>query len=172
MSVGLWLDHYGVGVGIASNHVSPEAVVSQVDGARKQSTVRAGQVRVDVDLPLPLPDLATLMGAKATITMRDADGHDRFVHGLVAEADVIALHMEGGQACVQVFFIRAHQNWGNRAYFPRTGAGAEPGLRLLETVRQFALERLAEASEEAACRQRHRARMVALAEQTQPALAG
>ncbi len=52
VSVGLWLDHYGVGVGIASNHVSPEAVVSQVDGARKQSTVRAGQVRVDVDLPL------------------------------------------------------------------------------------------------------------------------
>lgn len=52
VSVGLWLDHYGVGVGIASNHVSPEAVVSQVDGARKQSTVRADQVRVDVDLPL------------------------------------------------------------------------------------------------------------------------
>jgi excinuclease ABC subunit C len=43
----------------------------------------------------------------------------------VEEADVIALHMEGGQACVQVFFIRAHQNWGNRAYFPRTGSGAE-----------------------------------------------
>ncbi|MFP4571244.1 excinuclease ABC subunit UvrC, partial [Rhodosalinus sp.] len=30
----------------------------------------------------------------------------------VAEADVVALHMEGGQACVQVFFIRANQNWG------------------------------------------------------------
>jgi excinuclease ABC subunit C len=43
----------------------------------------------------------------------------------VAEADVIALHVEGGQACVQVFFIRAHQNWGNHAYFPRTGSGAE-----------------------------------------------
>ena len=45
----------------------------------------------------------------------------------VEEADVVALHQEGGQACVQVFFIRAHQNWGNRAYFPRTGSGAEPG---------------------------------------------
>ncbi len=42
----------------------------------------------------------------------------------VAEADVIALHMEGGQACVQVFFIRANQNWGNRDFYPRTGAGA------------------------------------------------
>jgi excinuclease ABC subunit C len=37
----------------------------------------------------------------------------------VVEADVFALHAEGGQACVQVFFFRAGQNWGNRAYFPR-----------------------------------------------------
>ncbi len=35
------------------------------------------------------------------------------------EADVFALHADGGQACVQVFFFRAGQNWGNRAYFPR-----------------------------------------------------
>jgi excinuclease ABC subunit C len=39
----------------------------------------------------------------------------------VREADVIALHMEGGQACVQVFFIRANQNWGNKDYYPRVG---------------------------------------------------
>ena len=37
----------------------------------------------------------------------------------VAEADVFALHSEGGQACVQVFFYRSGQNWGGRAYFPR-----------------------------------------------------
>ena len=35
------------------------------------------------------------------------------------EADVFALHAQGGQACMQVFFFRAGQNWGNRAYFPR-----------------------------------------------------
>jgi len=35
------------------------------------------------------------------------------------EADVFALHSDGGQACIQVFFFRAGQNWGNRAYFPR-----------------------------------------------------
>ena len=39
----------------------------------------------------------------------------------VAEADVIAIHMEGGQSCIQVFFFRAGQNWGNRAYFPSHG---------------------------------------------------
>jgi excinuclease ABC subunit C len=45
----------------------------------------------------------------------------------VEEADVVALHQEGGQACVQVFFFRSNQNWGNRAYFPRTGSGAGAG---------------------------------------------
>ncbi|MBT2129603.1 excinuclease ABC subunit UvrC [Aliiroseovarius lamellibrachiae] len=44
----------------------------------------------------------------------------------VGEADVVALHMEGGQACVQVFFIRAHQNWGNRDFYPRVGNGKDP----------------------------------------------
>ncbi len=43
----------------------------------------------------------------------------------VPEADVIALHLDQGQACVQVFFIRANQSWGNRDFYPRTGAGAE-----------------------------------------------
>ena len=55
----------------------------------------------------------------------------------VAEADVIALHMEGGQACVQVFFIRANQNWGNRDYYPRTGAGAEASEVLQAFIGQF-----------------------------------
>jgi len=41
------------------------------------------------------------------------------------EADVFALHAEGGQACVQVFFFRAGQNWGNRAYFPRVAGALE-----------------------------------------------
>lgn len=37
----------------------------------------------------------------------------------IPEADVVALARDGGQICIQVFFIRAGQNWGNRAYFPR-----------------------------------------------------
>jgi excinuclease ABC subunit C len=43
----------------------------------------------------------------------------------VDEADVFALHAEGGQACVQVFFFRGGQNWGNRAYFPRVDKSDE-----------------------------------------------
>jgi excinuclease ABC subunit C len=37
----------------------------------------------------------------------------------VEEADVFAIHQEGGFFCVEVFFFRTGQNWGNRAYFPR-----------------------------------------------------
>ncbi len=55
----------------------------------------------------------------------------------VAEADVIALHMDGGQACVQVFFIRANQNWGNKDFYPRTGAGADEAEVLEAFVGQF-----------------------------------
>jgi excinuclease ABC subunit C len=55
----------------------------------------------------------------------------------VAEADVIALHLEGGQACVQVFFIRANQSWGNRDFYPRTGAGAEQAEIMEAFVAQF-----------------------------------
>ncbi|WP_185804506.1 excinuclease ABC subunit UvrC [Pontivivens nitratireducens] len=50
----------------------------------------------------------------------------------VAEADVIGLFETNGQACVQVFFFRAHQNWGNRAYYPRTG-GSESAAEILES---------------------------------------
>jgi excinuclease ABC subunit C len=37
----------------------------------------------------------------------------------IEEADVFAAYQEGGQTCIQVFFFRSGQNWGNRAYFPR-----------------------------------------------------
>jgi excinuclease ABC subunit C len=45
-------------------------------------------------------------------------GHQDIHVGGVVDADVIAAHQEGGQTCVQVFFFRGGQNWGNRAYFP------------------------------------------------------
>ena len=54
-----------------------------------------------------------------------------------AEADVMALHLEGGQACVQVFFIRANQNWGNHDYYPRI-SGEEDTAEVMEAfVGQF-----------------------------------
>ncbi|MFN7002304.1 MAG: excinuclease ABC subunit UvrC [Roseinatronobacter sp.] len=55
----------------------------------------------------------------------------------VTEADVIALHLEKGQACVQVFFIRANQSWGNRDFYPATGSGAEEPEILEAFLAQF-----------------------------------
>ncbi len=55
----------------------------------------------------------------------------------VAEADVIALHMDGGQACVQVFFIRANQNWGNKDFYPRIGADVSAAEVMEAFVGQF-----------------------------------
>jgi excinuclease ABC subunit C len=37
----------------------------------------------------------------------------------IEEADVFAVHQAGGYSCVEVFFFRTGQNWGNRAYFPK-----------------------------------------------------
>ena len=55
----------------------------------------------------------------------------------VNEADVVALHMDGDQACVQVFFIRANQNWGNRAFYPRNTSGADADEVMESFIAQF-----------------------------------
>jgi excinuclease ABC subunit C len=53
------------------------------------------------------------------------------------DADVVALHQEGGQSCVQVFFFRGGQNWGNRAYFPGHDRQLDPAEVLSGFVGQF-----------------------------------
>jgi excinuclease ABC subunit C len=45
----------------------------------------------------------------------------------VEEADVFAIHHDAGMACIQVFFFRTGQNWGNRAYFPKADPSLAPG---------------------------------------------
>ncbi len=55
----------------------------------------------------------------------------------VDEADLIALHLDKGQACVQVFFIRGGQNWGNRDFYPRVGADVEEPEVLEAFIGQF-----------------------------------
>ncbi len=55
----------------------------------------------------------------------------------IEEADVFAAYQDGGQTCVQVFFFRTGQNWGNRAYYPRADRSLEPGEVLNSFVAQF-----------------------------------
>ena len=55
----------------------------------------------------------------------------------VEEADVFAIHQEGGFSCIEVFFFRTGQNWGNRAYFPKADRSLGPGEVLGSFMAQF-----------------------------------
>jgi excinuclease ABC subunit C len=55
----------------------------------------------------------------------------------VEEADVFAIHLAGGLACIQVFFFRTGQNWGNRAYFPKVDPQMGAGEILGAFLSQF-----------------------------------
>jgi excinuclease ABC subunit C len=55
----------------------------------------------------------------------------------VEEADVFAIDEQAGQFCVQVFFFRNHQNWGNRALFPRADRSLTQAEVLASVVAQF-----------------------------------
>ncbi|CAN7588644.1 excinuclease ABC subunit UvrC [Bosea sp. LjRoot9] len=55
----------------------------------------------------------------------------------VEEADVFAIDEQAGQFCVEIFFFRNHQNWGNRALFPRADKSLTPAEVLASVVSQF-----------------------------------
>lgn len=78
---------------------------------RLSQEMQAASDDLDFETAARVRDRIRALSAIAMENSVNADG--------VAEADVFALHAEGGQACVQVFFYRAGQNWGGRAYFPR-----------------------------------------------------
>ncbi|MEZ5823502.1 MAG: excinuclease ABC subunit UvrC [Geminicoccaceae bacterium] len=61
----------------------------------------------------------------------------------VGDADILAVHSEGGQACVQVFFYRGGCNYGNRAFFPAHTREADPADILAAFTAQFYAERTA-----------------------------
>ena len=55
----------------------------------------------------------------------------------IAEADVFAIDEQAGQFCVEVFFFRNHQNWGNRSYFPRADRSLGKAEVLASFLAQF-----------------------------------
>ncbi len=55
----------------------------------------------------------------------------------VEEADVFAAHQDGGYTCIEVFFFRTGQNWGNRAYFPKADRALKAGEVLSAFLAQF-----------------------------------
>ena len=79
--------------------------------ARLSGEMSAAAEAMDYEQAARVRDRIRALSAISMENSVSADG--------VAEADVFALFSEGGRACVQVFFYRAGQNWGGRAYFPR-----------------------------------------------------
>ena len=55
----------------------------------------------------------------------------------VKEADVFSIDQQGGMSCVQVFFFRTGQNWGNRSYFPRADKTLDAAAVLKSFLTQF-----------------------------------
>ncbi|MDX2257647.1 MAG: excinuclease ABC subunit UvrC [Hyphomicrobiaceae bacterium] len=55
----------------------------------------------------------------------------------IEEADIFAIHQDGGHACIQVFFFRTGQNWGNRAYYPKADKSFETAEILASFMAQF-----------------------------------
>ena len=100
--------------------------------------------RVQAELAERMEQAAAAMEFERAAIYRDRvraltqiQGHQGINPHVTAEADVIALHREGGQVCVQVFFFRSHQNWGNRAYFPRVTQDIEDAEILQAFLGQF-----------------------------------
>ncbi len=110
--------------------ISEDGYATLVDDA--QRFLEGKTTSVQADLAKAMTEASEAMEFERAAALRDrikALTQVQQTQGInpqgVAEADVVALHLEHGQACVQVFFIRANQSWGNRDFYPKTGAGAE-----------------------------------------------
>ncbi|WP_050929288.1 excinuclease ABC subunit UvrC [Aestuariivita boseongensis] len=122
--------------------ISPEDYAKSVKDAENFLTGRS--TRVQEDLAKQMQEASDAMEFERAAALRDrirALTQVQTAQGInprgVTEADVIALHLENGQACVQVFFIRANQNWGNRDFYPRVGADIDEGEVLEAFLGQF-----------------------------------
>ena len=69
--------------------------------------------------------------------MTNIQSHQDIQAPEIDEADIIALHLEAGQACIQVFFLRAGANYGNRAYYPAHTTDASPEQIMEAFLGQF-----------------------------------
>ncbi len=104
-------------------HISREDYAALIEQAHTFLSGRSDDVQQR--LAAEMEGAATTLDFEAAALVRDRiralslvqGHHDIHVAGVV-DADVIAAHQDGGQTCVQVFFFRGGQNWGNRAYFP------------------------------------------------------
>jgi excinuclease ABC subunit C len=127
--------------------------IDKADYARIVEDVRGflgGSTReVQAKLQAEMAEAAERLDFEKAAVLRDrlkAIAHIASRQGIntaaVEDADVIALHEDGGQVCVQAFFYRAGRNYGNRAYYPAHTRDAEPADVLAAFLAQFYSDRL------------------------------
>ncbi len=104
-------------------HIAREDYAALIEQAHTFLSGRSDDVQQR--LAAEMEESANALDFEAAALIRDriralslVQGHQDIHVAGVVDADVIAAHQEGGQTCVQVFFFRGGQNWGNRAYFP------------------------------------------------------
>jgi excinuclease ABC subunit C len=122
--------------------VSEAEYATLVDQAKSFLSGKAGSVQKD--LGMEMARAAEAMEFERAAAIRDRlrglayiQAGDVINPASLTDADVIALHQEAGQSCVQVFFIRGGRNNGNRSFFPAHGKGAEPAEVISAFIAQF-----------------------------------
>ncbi len=113
-----------------------------VDQAKSFLSGKSGAVQKD--LGAAMEEAANVLEFERAAAIRDRirglahiQGNDVINPASLTDADVIALHQEAGQSCIQVFFIRGGRNNGNRSFFPAQAKDAEPGAVLTAFIAQF-----------------------------------
>ncbi len=124
------------------NYIEPEPYQELVKEA--EAFLDGKSQAVKADLARQMEEASEAMDFERAATYRDRIQAMSFVtqtQGInpqgVEEADVFGLAQEGGQTCIQVFFFRSYQNWGNRAYYPKADRSVEPAEILSSFLAQF-----------------------------------
>ncbi len=128
--------------GPCTNEISPEGYAELVTEAKGFLSGKSQKVKAEISGAMQSASEALDFETAAVFRDRLAalshvQSHQGINPQTLQEADVFAIHQEGGQTCIEVFFFRTGQNWGNRAYFPKADPSLEPAEVLGAFVAQF-----------------------------------
>jgi excinuclease ABC subunit C len=125
-----------------TGEISPEGYAELVGEAKDFLSGRSQKVKTEISGQMQ--HAAEELDFERAAVYRDrlaALSHVQSHQGInpqtIDEADVFAIHQEGGQTGIQVFFFRTGQNWGNRAYFPKADSSLEAAEVLGSFLAQF-----------------------------------
>jgi excinuclease ABC subunit C len=124
------------------DRISPEDYADLVSQARDFLAGRSSKVQEELAEQMQAASAELAFEQAAAIRDRiraltQVQAHQDINFADLDDADVVALHQEGGQSCIQVFFFRGGRNFGNRAYFPAHGQGLDAPELLAAFLAQF-----------------------------------